>query len=236
MIFNDIVKKRAKRIKQIRIIRESKVFLKLGAKIRAYLFTGILVTAPVAITFYMAYEFILFVDKMVNDAIVQEWNLQKYVPMTIPGIGLLILIAALILIGMFTAGFLGKFIVRLGEWVVFKIPLVSSVYSLLKQVFETFFSNKNQAFSRVVMLQYPRPGTWVLAFVSTDTQQFVSDKLSGEKMINVYVPTTPNPTSGFLLFVPEKDTIEMDMSVEEALKFIISCGIVEPKLIKNSKK
>lgn len=223
------IKKRALNIKRIRLEREKAVFMKLGAKIRAYFFTGILVTAPVAITFYMAYKFIIWVDKMVNQMIPPQINkyLSDIIPLTIPGLGLLILIVALILVGMFAAGFLGKFFMRLGEWIVYKLPLISSVYSLLKQVFETFLSTKTQAFSKVVLLEYPRKGIWILGLVSSDTKGEVYDRL-GVEMLNIFIPTTPNPTSGFLIFVPKKDTIELDMSVEEGIKFIISGGLVEP--------
>ena len=107
------------------------------------------------------------------------------------------------------------------------MPFISSVYSLLKQVFETFFSNKKQSFNQVVLLEYPRKGLWVIGFVSAQTKGEVSKKVK-DKMLNVFVPTTPNPTSGFLLFVPEKETIKLNMSVEDGLKFVISCGIVTP--------
>ncbi len=224
------IKKRALNIKRIRLDREKAVFMKLGSKIRAYLFTGILVTAPVAITFYMAYKFIFWVDHMVNRMIPPKINeiMAEKIPFTIPGLGLIILIVALILVGMFAAGFLGKFFLRLGEWIVYKTPLISSVYSLLKQVFETFFSTKNQAFSKVVLLEYPRKGIWILGLVSSDTKGEVNERLNQE-LLNIFIPTTPNPTSGFLIFVPKKDTIELDMTVEEGLKFIISGGLVEPE-------
>lgn len=223
------MKKRAKNIKNIKKKKiENKVFMKLGAKLRAYLFTGILVTAPVAITFYLAYKFILWVDVFVNKILPPQYNFVNYMPMTIPGFGLIILIGFLMLVGMFAAGFLGRFFIRLGEWFVAKMPLVSSVYSLLKQIFETVFSSKTQAFKKVVMLEYPRKGIWILGLVSADLQGEIEEKLPDE-MINVFIPTTPNPTSGFLIFVPKKDVIEMDMSVEEAIKFIVSGGLVEPK-------
>lgn len=223
------VKKRAKNIKNIKKKKiENKVFMKLGAKLRAYLFTGILVTAPVAITFYLAYKFILWVDVFVNKILPPQYNFVNYMPMTIPGFGLIILIGFLMLVGMFAAGFLGRFFIRLGEWFVAKMPLVSSVYSLLKQIFETVFSSKTQAFKKVVMLEYPRKGIWILGLVSADLQGEIEEKLPDE-MVNVFIPTTPNPTSGFLIFVPKKDVIEMDMSVEEAIKFIVSGGLVEPK-------
>lgn len=223
------IKQRAIKIKKIRLERERAVFMKLGSKIRAYLFTGILVTAPVAITFYMAYKFIFWVDRMVGQIIPPQLNayIKDIIPFTIPGLGLVMLLAALIVVGMFAAGFLGKFFVRLGEWIVYKLPLISSIYSLLKQVFETFFSNKSQAFSKVVLLEYPRKGIWILGLVGSETKGEVADKLQ-TPMINVFIPTTPNPTSGFLIFVPVEDTIQLDMTVEEGLKFIISGGLVEP--------
>lgn len=215
-------------IKRKKLEKERKVFMKLGAKLRAYLFTGILVTAPVAITFYLAYKFILWVDQLVNQLLPPQYQLDNYFSMSIPGIGLIVLVVFLMLIGMFAAGFLGRFFIRLGEWFVAKVPLISSIYSLLKQIFETVFSSKTQAFKRVVMLEYPRKGIWILGLVSADLHGEVEDKLP-EPMVNVFIPTTPNPTSGFLIFVPKKDVIEMNMSVEEAIKFIVSGGLVEPK-------
>ena len=229
------VEKRALNIKRIRLEREKAVFMKLGAKIRAYFFTGILVTAPVAITLYMAYKFIIWIDRLVNQILPPQYKFDAILPFTIPGLGLVILVLALILVGMFAAGFLGKFFLRLGEWIVYKVPLISSVYSVLKQIFETFFSTKTQAFSKVVMLEYPRKGIWILGFVSSELKGEVKDKFDQE-MLNIFIPTTPNPTSGFLIFVPKKDTIELDMKVEDGIKFVISGGLVEPETMPRKKK
>lgn len=229
------VEKRALNIKRIRLEREKAVFMKLGAKIRAYFFTGILVTAPVAITLYMAYKFIIWIDRLVNQILPPQYKFDAILPFTIPGLGLVILVLALILVGMFAAGFLGKFFLRLGEWIVYKVPLISSIYSVLKQIFETFFSTKTQAFSKVVMLEYPRKGIWILGFVSSELKGEVKDKFDQE-MLNIFIPTTPNPTSGFLIFVPKKDTIELDMKVEDGIKFVISGGLVEPETMPRKKK
>ena len=229
------VEKRAMNIKRIRLERERAVFMKLGAKIRAYFFTGILVTAPVAITLYMAYKFIVWIARLVNQILPPQYKFDEILPFTIPGIGLVVLVLALILVGMFAAGFLGKFFLRLGEWIVYKVPLISSIYSVLKQIFETFFSTKTQAFSKVVMLEYPRKGIWILGFVSSELRGEVKEKFA-EEMLNVFIPTTPNPTSGFLIFVPKKDTIELDMKVEEGIKFVISGGLVEPENLPRKKK
>ncbi|MDD4556827.1 MAG: DUF502 domain-containing protein [Alphaproteobacteria bacterium] len=227
------VKERAVRIKEIRKKiheKEKAVFMRLGAKIRAYFFTGILVTAPVAITLYLAYKFVMWTDvsvyKLIDGLVPQEYA--ELVPVTIPGLGIIIMLLTFILVGMFAAGFVGRFFLKLGEWMVYKMPLISSVYSLLKQVFETFLSSKNDSFKQVVLFEYPRKGIWIYGFLSGENKSKVSE-VSGEEMLNVFVPTTPNPTSGFLVFVPKKEVTYVEMSVEDALKFIISCGVVSPE-------
>ena len=232
---NDEIKKRAMKIKKLRLEREKAVFMKLGGKLKAYFFTGILVTAPVMITFFVAYKLIVFVDVSVNKILPPQFALNNYLPFTIPGLGIIILVVALILIGMFAAGFLGRFFLRLGEWIVYKVPFISSVYSLLKQIFETFLSSKSDAFKKVVLLEYPRKGIWILGFVSTDTEGEVKDIVKKD-MVNVFIPTTPNPTSGFLIFVPREDVVELEMSVEDGIKFVISGGIVSPEELKQKKK
>ncbi len=232
---NSELKARAANIRHLQE-KEHRVFMKLGAKLRAYFFTGILVTAPVSITFYMAYKVIFWIDDGVGRLLPPQ--LKSYyedLPFTIPGLGVVILIVSLILIGMFAAGFIGSFFVRLGDWMVKKMPVISGIYSLLKQVFETFLSNKSQAFSKVVLLEYPRKGIWILGFVSTATGGEVK-RILDRNMVNVFIPTTPNPTSGFLIFVPKEDLVFLEMTVEEGLKFVISGGIVTPKELQEIKK
>lgn len=223
-----------KKAKNKMIVKEKDVFMKLGSKIKAYFFTGILVTAPVGMTFYLAYKLIFWIDRLVNKMLPPNMLPETSLP-TIPGLGVIVLVVLMILIGMFATGFLGKFFLRLGEWIVYKLPFISSIYSLIKQVFTTFLSNKNQAFNQVVMLEYPRKGLWIMGLVSTDTNGEMQEKLP-EPMINVFIPTTPNPTSGFLIFVPKSEVIELDISVEDAIKFIISGGIVNPEEEKIKKK
>ena len=191
-------------------------------------------TAPVGMTFYLAYKLIFWIDRLVDKMFPENVLPQTSLP-TIPGLGVIILVVLMILIGMFATGFLGKFFLRLGEWIVYKLPFISSVYSLIKQVFATFLSNKNQAFNQVVMLEYPRKGLWIMGLVSTDTGGEMQDKLP-QPMLNVFIPTTPNPTSGFLIFVPKSEVIELDISVEDAIKFIISGGIVNPEEEKRKMK
>lgn len=199
------------------------------SKLKSYFLTGVIVAAPVAITVYMAYHLVIWINGATSRLIPQQWKIGDVVPYAIPGCGLLLLIVALIFIGMLTTGYVGKFFVRLWEKIIRKMPVVSSFYSLMKQIFETFLSQKSRSFSQVVLVQYPRQGLWTIAFVSRDQTGGEIAQKSGQDFVSVYVPTTPNPTSGFLIFVPQKDIIKLDMSVEEGIKYVLSCGIVTPE-------
>ena len=179
-------------------------------------------------TFYIAYNLIIYIDKWSNAIVPPKFRFSEYFKVDVPGLGVAVIITALILIGMFTTGYVGRIFVKMGENILLKMPFISSVYNLFKQVFETFFSGKKQSFNQVVLLEYPRKGIWVLGFVSAKTGGEIGKKIE-DKVLNVFVPTTPNPTSGFLIFVPEKDVIKLKMSVEDGLKLVISCGIVTPE-------
>jgi len=201
----------------------------MGRKLKNYLFTGIIVTAPVAITIYMSYHLLIWVNNSTSRLIPKQWTIGDFVPYAVPGLGLVLLLLAMIVIGMLTTGYVGKFFVRLWERIILKMPLVSSIYSLIKQIFETFLSQKNRSFSEVVLVEYPRKGIRTIAFVCRPETGGEIAAHSKEKMMSVFVPTTPNPTSGFLLFVPQKDVIKLNMSVEDGIKYVISCGIVTPE-------
>lgn len=198
-------------------------------RIKSYFITGVIVAAPVAITVYMSYHLLLWINAVTSKLIPQSWTIGNFVPYAVPGLGLLLLLLVLLLIGMLTTGYVGKFFVRLWERLIRKMPIVSSIYSLVKQIFETFLSQKSTSFSEVVLVQYPRPGIWTLAFVSKDETGGEIYAKTGEKLLSIFVPTTPNPTSGFLLFIPQNDVIKLDMTVEEGIKYVISCGIVTPE-------
>lgn len=202
------------------------------SKLKTYLFTGILVTTPVSITFYMAYELFMWIDKLSRSLIPSKVVAKEIIPY-IPGLGVAILVAALILIGMFTTGFIGRFFVRLGDLIVSKIPLISSLYSLLKQLFETVLSPKSQSFKEAVLIEYPRKGIWIIGFLAGETGGELAHRLPKTQCLSIFVPTTPNPTSGFLILVPENEVIKLKMSVEDALKYVVSCGIVMPEKEKN---
>ena len=201
--------------------------LALIARLRAYFFAGILITAPIAITLYLAWLFVSFVDSRVTPLIPAPFNPGTYLPFAIPGLGLLIVVIALIVIGASTAGYFGRLLTRSVDAAVVRMPVVRSVYVAVKQIMETVLTRKSNAFRQAVLVQYPRAGVWTIAFITGVTQGEVQD-LTGGEMINVFVPTTPNPTSGFLLFVPRADVMPLSMSVEDALKMVVSGGLLTP--------
>ena len=197
------------------------------ARLRTYFLAGVLVTAPIAITFYLAWLFISFVDDRVTPVIPAAYNPETYLPFGIPGLGVIIVVIFLVLVGWLAAGFVGRFFVRLGERLVGQMPIIRSVYSAVKQILETVLAQQSNAFREVVLIEYPRRGIWALGFLTGETRGEVQ-ALTEAQVLNVFLPTTPNPTSGFLLFVPETEVHVLDMSVEEGIKMVISGGIVVP--------
>ncbi|MEG3617302.1 DUF502 domain-containing protein [Magnetovibrio sp. PR-2] len=197
------------------------------SRLRGYFIAGILITAPISITFYLAYLFVTYVDSKVTPLIPVKFNPETYLPYSLPGLGLIIVIVSLILIGAFTAGFMGRFFQRVWDRVMDNVPVLRGVYKALKQILETVLANQSTAFREAVLVEYPRRGMWVIAFITGKTQGEVQ-AITEEDVINLFVPTTPNPTSGFLIFVPKEDIVPLSMNVEEALKMVISGGIVTP--------
>lgn len=201
---------------------------KLFSRLRNYFLTGIIVTAPIAITIFLVWQFITFLDGSVGRFFPIPAGIEKYLPFGLPGIGLIFMLAFLTFIGFITAGFAGRTLVRLGERLLSRMPVVRSVYGTLKQIFETVLNQSSRSFREVVLVEYPRRGIAAIGFVTGPTQGEVQER-TDEDLVNIFLPTTPNPTSGFLLFVPRKDLIHLDMTVEEGIKLVISGGIVTPK-------
>jgi uncharacterized membrane protein len=201
--------------------------LGFGQRMRAYFFAGILIVAPISITFYLAWLFITFVDSKVTPLIPEDYNPEHYLPFAVPGLGLLILVLGLTLVGAVTAGFMGRVWVRFSERMLARMPVIRSVYSAVKQIFETVLADQSAAFRQAVLVEYPRRGMWAIGFITGRTKGEVQN-VTEDECINVFLPTTPNPTSGFLLFVPKPDIIPLSMSVEEAIKMVISGGILTP--------
>ena len=205
--------------------------LKLGifARFRRYFLAGILVTSPILITVYVTWLIITFIDAQVAGMLPESLDFTKKLPHQIPGLGLIISIIVITFIGAITPGFIGRTLLRVGERILDNTPVVRSIYGAIKQIMETVMSTNSESFREVVLVEYPRKGIWVIGFVTGETKGEVQT-LNKETLINVFIPTTPNPTSGFLLFVPKKDLIYMKMKVEDAVKMVISGGIVTPKV------
>ena len=196
----------------------------LLARFRGWFFTGLLVTAPVLLTVYITWAAIKLIDGQVNKLIPEfsSWNLGD-----VPGAGLVVGAMLITLIGALAAGFLGRWIINFGEALLNRMPVVRSIYGATKQILETVISTQSDAFREVVLVEYPRRGLWVIGFVTGATKGEVARLVPGSN-VNVFIPTTPNPTSGFLLFCPIKDIVYLDMGVEEAVKLVVSGGIVSP--------
>jgi uncharacterized membrane protein len=155
-------------------------------------------------------------------------------PIEIPGIGLIFVFLLLTFIGFLTAGLIGRFVIKLGERIISRLPIIRSVYGALKQIFESVLASSSKSFREVVLVEYPRKGIWAIGFITGDTKGEVQNIIKDE-MVNVFLPTTPNPTSGFLLFIPSKDLTVLEMNVEEGIKMVISGGIITPKFLKKKK-
>lgn len=214
------------------LINPKKRFL---SKIRNYFFTGIAVTAPIGITVYLSIIFINFIDKKMKYLIPERYIPDSYFIFEIPGLGLIAAIIVLILIGFFAAGIIGRFLVKLGENIINRLPVVRSIYNALKQIFQTVLASSSNAFREVVLVEYPRKNIWAIAFITGSTKGEVKYK-SNHDLVNIFLPTTPNPTSGFLLFVPKNDVIKLNMNIEQGMKMVISGGIITPEFVNKAKK
>ena len=205
---------------------------KLFRKISNNFFKGILISAPIIITLYIAWGLIKFFDRKASP-------LLGTFPFEIPGFGLITVFIFFAIIGFITTGLLGRIFSTFIEKVLSKMPVLRNIYSGLKQLFEAILAKKSNSFREVILLEYPRVGIWAMGFLTGDTQGEVNRKTKNQ-MVNIFLPTTPNPTSGFLLFVPKKDILRLTMTVEEGIKMIISAGMLTPsenqKKIKSLKK
>lgn len=192
----------------------------LPARIRGYFFSGFLILAPLAITIWVTTWFIQLVDQRILPG--------RYISQSIPGVGILVTITVITFTGWAASGLAGRVVQRKSEELVARIPVIRSIYGGTKQIFEAVLAKRSHAFRQVAIFEYPRKGVWSIGFLTGTTAGEVQERTSTET-VNVFVPTTPNPTSGFLLFVPRADLTLLDMSVEEGIKMVVSGGIVTPE-------
>ena len=200
------------------------------ARLRNYFLTGLIICAPLGITAYLVWSLIGWVDSWIIPYIPSIYNPDTYLPFSVPGFGLAIALFIITIVGFLTANFIGRTIWSYGEVMLAQMPVVRNLYSGLKQIFQTVLSDKSSSFQEVGLIQYPRKGLWAIVFIATDTKGEVDRQLKemGQETVSVFLPTTPNPTSGFLLFVPKQDIKILNMNVEDAAKLVISAGLVAP--------
>ena len=201
---------------------QKKIKKSILIRFRNYFFTGAVVLIPIGITLYLT----IFLVKVSSKLLPKELNPNHYLPFDIPGIEILIAVIFISLIGWLSLSFIGKKLIELIDNILNRIPLLRTIYSAITQMTETFTKSNNTKKS-VVLIEYPRKGLWAVAFATKENKGIIASKVE-EDIVNVFVPTTPNPTSGFLLMVPKKDLIYLDISFEEASKFIVSAGTSDP--------
>ncbi len=201
----------------------------LIARLRNYFLTGLVVAGPVAITFYLTWWFVTWVDGLVRPFVPVAYRPETYLPFGLPGSGLIVAVIALTLLGFLTANLIGRTLVDLGERLLGRMPVVRAIYRSLKQVFETLFSGQGSSFRRVGLVEFPSPGMWSIVLISQSPSVEIANKFpSDEEHISVFLPCSPNPTTGFFFYVPRSKVIEIDMSGEEAASLIMSAGVVQP--------
>lgn len=211
----------------------------LISRLRANFLTGLVVIAPVGLTVWLIWSVVGWIDGFVlplvpdryqPDKMIQDLlGLDPTVQISVRGIGVVIFLFFTVIVGWMAKGLIGRSFIAFAESLVERTPVVRSVYSGIKQISETVFAQSERSFEKACFIEYPRKGIWAIGFISTNTKgELAARGNNGEPMLSIFVPTTPNPTSGFLLFIPEKDVIVLDMTVEEAAKLVISAGLVYP--------
>ena len=200
----------------------------LFQRLRSNFLTGLVLITPIILTIYLLWGVINFIDDKVVPWLPNKYNPSTYLGKDIPGLGVMTFLVFTTIVGMVTKGFFGRQLIKYWQSLVDRTPVFRSIYNALKQIAETVFTKSDQTFKSACLVEYPRKGIWVVAFVSTITKGEIKEKINKDEILTVFVPTTPNPTSGFLLFIPKKDVIILKMSVENAAKLVISAGLVVP--------
>ena len=199
-----------------------------AARIRNYFLTGLILTGPITITLYLTWSFVTWVDDLVRPFIPTIYLPETYLHFYVPGYGLIIAFIALTFLGFLTANLVGRTLVEFGENLLNRMPIVRPIYKTMKQIFETLFSKSGSSFRKVALVEFPSPGMWSLVFLSQPPSADVALRLPATEHVSAFMPCTPNPTTGFFFYVPRKDIIELDISVESAMTLLMSAGMVQP--------
>ncbi len=201
----------------------------LIASLRGNFLAGLAVIAPGVLTLWLVWNVITWIDGLVLNFVPRRFHPQVFIGWDVPGVGVVVFLIFTLVMGYFTKGLIGRTLVNWGERIVETMPVIRSIYNAAKQIAETVIARKTPSFERACLVQYPRKGIWAMAFISTQTRGEIGEHLAEQgELVSIFLPTTPNPTSGFLLFVPRADIIELDMQIEDAAKLVISAGLIYP--------
>jgi uncharacterized membrane protein len=201
----------------------------LGGRLRNYFLTGLVVAGPLAVTAWLIWSFVTWVDDLVRPLVPEMYRPETYLPWKIPGSGLVIAFFALTMLGFLTANLVGRTLLQLSESLLDRMPIVRPIYKTVKQVFTMLFSKSGTSFRKVGLVEFPAPGMWSLVFISQPPSSEIASRLPGnDEQISVFLPCTPNPTTGFFFYLPRKNIIEIDIPVEAAATLLMSAGMVQP--------
>ena len=198
------------------------------ARLRNYFLTGLIVGGPLAITLYITWWFIKLVDAWVKPFVPRAYLPESYLPFTIPGFGLIVALTALTLLGFLTANLVGRSFINLGETALDRMPVIRGIYRGVKQIFETVFKQDGNSFRQVGLIEWPGEGLWSLCFITEPAQGALAAALPGEEYLCVFVPCTPNPTTGYFVIMERSRVKEVDLTTDEAFKLLMSMGIIQP--------
>ena len=198
------------------------------SRVRTYFLTGLVVAGPVAVTLWLVWWFVTWVDGLVRPFMPVAYRPETYLPVKIPGLGLIIVFVALTLLGFLTANLIGRKLVDFGESILSRMPIVRPIYRTAKQIFQTLFSKSESSFRRVALIEFPSPGMWSLVFLTQSPTEGIAGRLPATEHVSAFMPCTPNPTTGFFFYVPKCEVVELDITVEQAMTVIMSAGIVQP--------
>lgn len=200
----------------------------IGARVRNWFLTGVVVAGPLAVTAYIVWWFINTIDNWVRGLVPMNALPDSYLPFRVPGLGVVLVFLGLTFLGFLAANLAGRSLIRLGESILARMPVIRSIYKSVKQIFETVFSQTGTTFRKVGLIEFPK-GAWSIVFISTPPTESVAEHLArDETYVSVFLPCTPNPTTGFYFYLPAREVMEVAMTPDEALKLIMSCGVIQP--------
>jgi uncharacterized membrane protein len=205
------------------------------ARLRNYFLTGLVIAAPLFLTVYITRTFVEWIDGIVVPLIPSAYRFDQRLPFAVPGFGVVVALIFITILGFLTANFIGSRLLQYGEALLGRMPIIRNLYGGLKQVFETVVSRQGTgAFKDVAMIEYPRPGLWSIVLVANEVKSGIADVVAGghgDETLAVFLPTAPNPTNGFLIFVKKSEVVPVELTVEDALKLVISAGILSPDML-----